>query len=69
LSPGTESAVPLGENCDVREILAAATAAQDEEFDSMMKVLHAESGPKLRAAADALRTRNQSLGDDGPRSE
>jgi type IV secretion system protein VirD4 len=69
LSLGTEPAVPLGENCNVREILAAPTDAQDKVFDSMIKVLRAESGPKVRAAADALRTLNQSFGDDGPRSE
>jgi hypothetical protein len=52
----------------VREILAAATDGQDDEFDSMMKVLRAESTPKIRAAAEALRSLNQSFGDDAPRA-
>jgi hypothetical protein len=57
---------PLRENCDVP---SGRTDAQDEEFDSVMKVPRAESGPKVRAAADALRALNQSFGDDGPRSQ
>jgi len=68
LSLGAAPAAPPGENCDVREILAAATDGQDDEFDSMMKVLRAESTPKIRAAAEALRSLNQSFGDDAPRA-
>src|ERR1700733_5226323 len=48
--------------------LAATTGAQDEEFDSMMKV-PCGIGSEVRATADALRTLNQFFGDDSPRSE
>ena len=68
ISLGAAPTPPTGENCDVREILAAATDGQDDEFDSMMKVLRAESTPKVRAAAEALRSLNQSFGDDAPRA-
>ena len=64
LSLGKAPTAPAGENCDVREILAAVADGQDEEFDSMMKVLRAESAPKIRAAADTLRSLNQSFGDE-----
>lgn len=69
LSLGEAPAVPAGESCDLREILAAATDGQDEEFSSMMKVLRAESAPKMQAAVDALRSLNESFGDDEGRSE
>lgn len=65
LSLGAAPSAPPGEGCDVREILAAATEGQDEEFDSMMKILRAESAPKVREASEALRALNRSFGDDG----
>jgi type IV secretion system protein VirD4 len=65
LSLGAAPAVPPGESCDVREILAAASDDQDEEFASMMKVLRADAGPKVRAAADALQSLNRSFGEQG----
>lgn len=68
LSLGAAPAVPPGESCDVREILAAASDGQDEEFAAMMKVLRADAGPKVRAAAGTLQTLNQSFGEEG-RSE
>ncbi|MBY3060381.1 type IV secretory system conjugative DNA transfer family protein [Rhizobium leguminosarum] len=63
LSLGAAPAVPAGENCDVREILAAASDGQDEEFASMMKVLRADAGPKVQAAADALQSLNRAFGE------
>ncbi|MGR9426199.1 type IV secretory system conjugative DNA transfer family protein [Rhizobium leguminosarum] len=67
LSLGAAPAVPPGESCDVREILAAASDDQDEEFASMIKVLRADTGPKLRAAADTLQSLNRSFGEEGQR--
>jgi type IV secretion system protein VirD4 len=63
LSLGAAPAVPPGESCDVREILAAASDGQDEEFTSMMKVLRADAGPKVQAAADALQSLNRAFGE------
>jgi type IV secretion system protein VirD4 len=65
LSLGAAPAVPPGESCDVREILAAASIDQDEEFASMIKVLRADAGPKVLAAADTLQSLNRSFGEQG----
>lgn len=69
LSLGEAPTAPAGESCDLREILAAATDGQDEQFNSMMKVIRAESAPKMQAAVDALRSLNESFGDDNGRPD
>ncbi|MEH6952915.1 type IV secretory system conjugative DNA transfer family protein (plasmid) [Nitrobacter sp. NHB1] len=64
LSLGAQPAAPPGESCDVREILAAAAEQQDEGFNAMTGVLHEESSPNVRQAAETLDALNRSFGDD-----
>ncbi len=64
LSLGAEPSAPPGENCDVRDILAAATADQDEDFDAMMGVLRKAPEAKLKEAIETLDGLHRSFGDD-----
>ena len=57
---------PIGESCDLRDILASAGEGQGEAFDAMIGILkshHAEPGP-LADAAETLRVLHRSFGDD-----
>jgi type IV secretion system protein VirD4 len=70
LSLGTAPA-PIGESCDLREILASAGEGQGEAFDAMMGVLKSrdiEAGP-LADAAKTLEALHRSFGDDGAQME
>jgi type IV secretion system protein VirD4 len=69
LSLGAQPTPPPGENCDVREILAAAADGQDQDFNSMMTVLRTGPAPKLHEAIQTLHTLNQSFGEDERPSE
>ncbi|CAH1662821.1 MULTISPECIES: type IV secretory system conjugative DNA transfer family protein [Hyphomicrobiales] len=63
LSLGAQPPAPVGENCDVREILAAAAADQSEDFVSMIDVLRAAPGSEVQEAFDTLRSLNRSFGE------
>lgn len=63
LSLGAQPPAPAGENCDVREILAAAAADQRDEFGTMVDVLRTAPGPKVQEAFETLRSLNQSFGE------
>lgn len=68
LSLGAAPTAPPGENCDVREILAAAADGQDEDFASMLTVLRADAGPRCgrpqtrcnRSIVPSVNTQNRS---------
>ena len=68
LSLGAQPAAPPGENCDVREILAAAAADQNEDFDIMVDVLKKAPGPKVQDVVATLNSLHRSFGDDGTES-
>jgi len=64
LSLGAQPHAPPGENCDVREILAAAVADQGDDFGIMMDVLKRAPGPKVQDAVETLNALHQSFGKD-----
>ena len=63
LSLGAQPTAPAGENCDVREILAAAAADQSSEFGLMIDVLKIAPGAKVQEALKTLRSLDDSFGD------
>jgi type IV secretion system protein VirD4 len=62
---GAQPPAPPGENCDVREILAAAAEEQGDGFDAMKAVLREASGSSVRQAIETLDTLHRTFGDDG----
>lgn len=61
-----DAPTPVGENCDLRDILASAEEGQDEAFDAMMGVIksdQAEGGP-LAEATKTLEGLHRSFGDE-----
>ncbi len=66
LSLGPQPA-PIGEMCDLRDILASSSARQDEKFDAMLGVLKSSqhgSAPVVEAA-NVLSSLHRSFGDEG----
>jgi type IV secretion system protein VirD4 len=64
LSLGADPSPPPGESCDVRKILAAATAEQDAGFNAMIGELREKSSPNVRQAVETLDALHRSFGDD-----
>lgn len=64
LSLGAQPQAPSGENCDVREILAAAVADQGDDFAAMVDVLKNAPGPKVQEAVTTLNALQSSFGDE-----
>ncbi|HEV2575488.1 MAG TPA: type IV secretory system conjugative DNA transfer family protein [Beijerinckiaceae bacterium] len=64
LSLGSVPSAPPGESCDVRAILAAAVADQNDDFASISDVLKTSPGPKVKEAFETLNALNRSFGDN-----
>ena len=62
LSLGAQPTAPPGENCDVREILAAAVADQGDDFDVMIDALKRAPDPKVQEAVAMLDALHRSFG-------
>lgn len=66
LSLGAAPPVPAGESCDVRDILASVSMAQDEEFIAVLSGLERSisASQGVRQAAETLVSLHRSFGDD-----
>ncbi|WP_347265422.1 type IV secretory system conjugative DNA transfer family protein, partial [Nitrobacter sp.] len=64
LSLGAQPPAPSGENCDVREILAAAVADQNSDFGAMLDVLKNAPDPKVHEAVETLNALHRSFRDN-----
>jgi type IV secretion system protein VirD4 len=66
LSLGAAPQPPVGENCDLRDILASAADGQDEHFDAMRNVLDQTASPTgaVRKAIDELTSLHASFGEE-----
>ena len=67
LSLGEAPQGPAGESCDVRDILASAADAQDDDFEAMHGVVAtvAKSSEAVRRATEELASLHASFGEDG----
>jgi type IV secretion system protein VirD4 len=67
LSLGNEPTPPRGENCNIKDVLAAAEDVQRDGFDEMAASLHAVTmKPKLRDALWELNALQEGFGDNEP---
>ena len=64
LSLGAQPPAPSGENCDVRDILAAAVADQGSDFGAVRDVLKKAPDPKVHEAVETLNALHRSFGDN-----
>jgi type IV secretion system protein VirD4 len=64
LALGAGPTAPPGETCDVREILAAAAADQDDDFAAMINIVVDAPGPRLRQAEQTLKELHGAFGEE-----